>query len=526
MPTKKKPWTKKNKWSWVLGFFQRNILFIKNYLTSWRFVIFLWVLFIGICICYVFLFFSASRIETLITFPGTDVNLKELTNHPAGLLVSEKVQYTSTAGNTITWLYIDNESEKVVYYFHGNWAPIEYFYWDIQYISDLWYSVIAVEYPWYWNSTGLPYLDENRDFTNIFYENMKETLDFEDSDVIIWGYSVWTALAVDFAKDKDFDSLILFSPLASRYDYAKDSFGFAIQKLFFLPNSYISKESIKSISEPTLIIHGNIDKVVPFDQGKLVFENSLAEKKYFIEIDGFGHSLIPERYGWALHWYIENFLKTYDLEETKVVLTQDLATKLLSKYQKEKRIADLDFVSDTSITKYVDPNISFTEKGYIPQNMVQLDSQYTVDTKWNAQMRDIAAKDYEKMAQAFYEEFDEKMVAVSTYRSYNYQAGIKARWCPDNLCAKAGHSEHQSGLAIDFWSASTKAYWDSSPRLTKFYNWLYANAHTYGFHNGYQNGVETDGYDIEPWHWRYVWEEFATYLRDNDITFAQHYYSK
>jgi len=141
-------------------------------------------------------------------------------------------------------------------------------------------------------------------------------------------------------------------------------------------------------------------------------------------------------------------------------------------------------------------------------------------------MREQAAQQYELMAAAFYEEFDEKMVAVSTYRSYNYQAGIKARGCPDHLCAKAGHSEHQSGLAIDFWSASTKAYWDSSERLTKFYNWLSDNAHLYGFHNGYQNGVEVDGYAIEPWHWRYVGKEFAAYLKDKDITFAEFYYSQ
>jgi len=108
------------------------------YLLSWRFVVFLWVLFVAVILSYIFLFFSASRIETLITFPGRDINLKEITNHPAWLLVAENVSYTAPSGNTITGLYIDNNSEKIVYYFHGNGAPIEYFYSDIQFISDLW----------------------------------------------------------------------------------------------------------------------------------------------------------------------------------------------------------------------------------------------------------------------------------------------------------------------------------------------------------------------------------------------------
>lgn len=92
------------------------------------------------------------------------------------------------------------------------------------------------------------------------------------------------------------------------------------------------------------------------------------------------------------------------------------------------------------------------------------------------------------------------------------------------MCAKAGHSEHQSGLAIDLWSASTQATWQNSPRLTRFYTWLSENAHLYGFHNTYQRGLEIDGYEIEPWHWRYVGKKLATHLKENDITLAEFYY--
>ena len=101
-------------------------------------------------------------------------------------------------------------------------------------------------------------------------------------------------------------------------------------------------------------------------------------------------------------------------------------------------------------------------------------------------MREQAAESFENMAEAFYKAFEEKIVVVSSYRSYNYQAGIKARGCPDNLCAKAGHSEHQSGLSVDLWSASSNAYWKSSENLQRYYSWLSQNAHLYGFHNSYQ----------------------------------------
>jgi len=496
---------------------------MKNYFFSKKFLIFLWVLCTGIILLYLVLLFFATRIETIFTFPGKDINLKEISNHPAGLLVAEEVSYTSDAGNTISWLYVDNSAEKTVYYFHGNGAPIQYFYSDIQYISDLGFNVIAFDFPWYGKSTGYPTQQENQNFSEIFYSEMKKELWFTDENLIIWGYSVGTALAIDFAQNRDFDSLVLFSPLASRYEMSEKVFGFPIQKLFFLPNSYVSSETIKNISEPTLIIHGNGDSVVPVEQWREVYENSPATRKKFIELDGFGHSLIPERYGEVLKWYIEEFFSSQNPEKIETFLDRQTATEILEKLQTRRKLMSYDIFSDESLTKYVDPNITFNETGYIPQDMRRLDRTYIVDTKWDAQMREEAANAFEAMAQKFYEDMWEKIVVVSSYRSYSYQAGIKARGCPDNLCAKAGHSEHQSGLTADVWEASSDSQWKNSPRLMRYYDWLDTNAHNYWFHNSYQNGRAIDGYEIEPWHWRYVWQDLASYLHENSMTFAEYY---
>ena len=191
-----------------------------------------------------------------------------------------------------------------------------------------------------------------------------------------------------------------------------------------------------------------------------------------------------------------------------------------------KYLQDFDFVSDESYQKYVDPDIPFENLWYIPDDLRTLVSTHITDTRGDLRLRDTAATALEELAEDFYTHFWEKVVVVSSYRSYERQRQIKAGWCPDHLCAKAWYSEHQSGLAVDFWSASTEAYWKSSPRLMRFYDWLYDNAHLYGYHNSYQNGVEIDGYAVEPWHWRYLWVELATYLREQEITFAEFYYKR
>jgi len=533
MPAKKKKADQQKKTSLIIGIWEaiKNkifgfIIWVKNYFFSQRFLVFLGVLFLGIILCYVFLLLNAKRVETLMTFPGRDVNLKQLTNHPAGLIAAEKINITSRSWENINGLYIDNGAEKTVYYFHGNGAPMDHFYTEMRYIADMWYNLMSYDFPWYGESTGMPHKDLVDEFSEDFYTVIQREKWLREDDMIVWWYSIGTAVALEFAKEKDFDSLVLFSPLASRYDMSSKAFWFPLQKLFFLSNSYISRDIIRSVDEPTLIVHGNNDIVVPFIQGEEVFENAWSKEKYFIEIDDFGHSLITERYGDVLEYYVSDFLEDYKLSKEKIFLDRERATEILSQVEQQNFLSQLDMLNDSSYQKYVDPSISYTQIDYIPEDMRRLERGFVIDVKGDAQLREQAADAFEDLSETFFNEFGEKVSVVSSYRSYAYQAGIKARWCPDNLCAKAGHSEHQSGLWIDLWSASSKAYWDSSTRLTNFYNWLEENAHLFWFHNPYRNGVQVDGYEIEPWHWRYVWERFASYLREEDITFAEYYYKE
>ncbi len=214
------------------------------------------------------------------------------------------------------------------------------------------------------------------------------------------------------------------------------------------------------------------------------------------------------------------------IQKQEPVVYEDVTPVLSPEEKFQQYLSRIDLDSDDSVTKFVNPDFSFDSLRYTPTGLQKLDRTHIIDTKWDARLIPEARQHFEELAAAFYEAFQQKVVVVSSYRSYNYQAGIKARWCPDNLCAKAGHSEHQSWLAIDLWSASTNTYWKSNKRLTGYYSWLSENAHLYGFHNTYQKGREIDGYEIEPWHWRYVGIPLAIYLRDNDLTLAEFFIIK
>lgn len=99
-----------------------------------------------------------------------------------------------------------------------------------------------------------------------------------------------------------------------------------------------------------------------------------------------------------------------------------------------------------------------------------------------------------------------KLKIISGFRSYDYQEKIYNIYVKEfgeektnTFSAKPGHSEHQTGLAIDICDDSDKFIG------TKEDKWLQKNAYKFGFIIRYPKGKEEiTGYKYEPWHLRYV----------------------
>ncbi|MDD2505079.1 MAG: M15 family metallopeptidase [Bacilli bacterium] len=116
---------------------------------------------------------------------------------------------------------------------------------------------------------------------------------------------------------------------------------------------------------------------------------------------------------------------------------------------------------------------------------------------------------------------------ASGYRSYDYQGGLYQNYvnrdgvkAADTYSARAGHSEHQSGLAFDLNSV------DSSFAATNESKWITENCYLYGFIIRYpKDKAHETGYKYEPWHLRYVGLELAQklYNQGNWITMESYF---
>jgi len=161
--------------------------------------------------------------------------------------------------------------------------------------------------------------------------------------------------------------------------------------------------------------------------------------------------------------------------------------------------------------------------GYAPSDLVTLtESSYRVSRN-GLTLRRAAAAALDEMAKAARAD-GVVLVASSAYRSYEYQTQVYNRnvremgqEAADRESAKPGHSQHQTGLVVDFGSI------DDSFAATAAGRWLSANASRFGWSLSFPDGYEAvTGYRWESWHYRYVGKGLAAFI-DNYFDGIQQY---
>lgn len=123
------------------------------------------------------------------------------------------------------------------------------------------------------------------------------------------------------------------------------------------------------------------------------------------------------------------------------------------------------------------------------------------------------------------------LLAISGYRGEAEQARLFERAVRTHgedvgarTTARPGHSEHQTGLAIDVTGADGRCPAERCFAETPEAAWLVAHAAEHGFTIRYPPGKEAvTGYDHEPWHLRHVGVTLATHLQEHDRTLEEWY---
>lgn len=167
----------------------------------------------------------------------------------------------------------------------------------------------------------------------------------------------------------------------------------------------------------------------------------------------------------------------------------------------------------------------------VPMTLVKPDVVPTTPSKAeNIYMVPEAAQALEKLFDAAAQE-GLTLYATSGFRSYSTQKAIFNRKletmserAANASVAKAGYSEHQTGLAMDIEGETTlgtgltEKFGESPEGI-----WVAEHCHEYGFIVRYPEGkTKITGYIYEPWHLRYVGVEHAQKIAELDVTFEEY----
>ena len=160
---------------------------------------------------------------------------------------------------------------------------------------------------------------------------------------------------------------------------------------------------------------------------------------------------------------------------------------------------------------------------YIPLQLEMIDPEFATENKFLVHDAKIAFENLSRDAKVL----GYQIIAVSAYRDYHYQEKLyhdyvndKGQQYADNCSARPGHSEHQTGLAIDVMGSNQD--YNLFEESIEF-SWMKENAHKYGFIMRYPKGKEKrTGFKYEPWHYRYVGIEKATHIYEKNLTLEEY----
>lgn len=212
---------------------------------------------------------------------------------PAELGLSGIDEVTLELGNghrLHSWYAQAATGQPTLLLFHGNAGAVSHRAHRFLDYMPHGFGVFVLGYPGYGGSDGSPSEASFADAAMTAYRFL-EARGIDPADIVIYGESIGSGVAVRLAAQVPARALVLEAPMASAIDVASRHYPLLPVRLL-LRDAYRSIDRVASIDMPLLIIHGTDDTIIPIESGRLLFE-AAVEPKQFAAIRGAGHNDLP-----------------------------------------------------------------------------------------------------------------------------------------------------------------------------------------------------------------------------------------
>ena len=192
---------------------------------------------------------------------------------------------TSDNIELLGWYHEKNlKDHKTLVYFHGNAGSLENRIHKLNHFKNMNINFLIIAWRGFSGNNGKP-TEEG------LYIDGKSAIDWlikkgvDEKNLILYGESLGTGVATHLAQNKNYAGVILETPFTSMIDTAKKFYPY-IPVSLLLKDKFENYKKIKNINSPILVMHGEVDQIVPFFMGKKIYELANKPKySYFTKYD-------------------------------------------------------------------------------------------------------------------------------------------------------------------------------------------------------------------------------------------------
>ncbi|HYG25645.1 MAG TPA: alpha/beta hydrolase [Caulobacteraceae bacterium] len=207
---------------------------------------------------------------------------------PGGPSIAVVQIETEDGERLVGWWLPAEDDNPTILFFNGNAAGLAVQEGRWRRIADKGVGFLAIAYRGYDGSTGRPTEAGLHMDAAAAYDWLIRRV--APSRIVIHGFSLGSGVAVRLASERSARAVILEAPYTATVDVAAETYPWAPVSLLML-DQYRSRDIIDRVEEPVLVIHGDADEVIPFDQGWALYRMA-GQPKAFVRMVGSNHSTL------------------------------------------------------------------------------------------------------------------------------------------------------------------------------------------------------------------------------------------
>ena len=223
----------------------------------------------------------ACVVATMYIFQRSLMYFPETVRTPpaaAGLRDTQEITLTSADGETlVAWHHPPPDGRPLILYFHGNGGSLRLRAERFGKLIAAGNGLLAVSYRGYGGSTGKPSEDGLLEDARAAYAFAAARV--PPSRIVVFGESLGTGVAIALAAEKPVAKLILDAPFTSAADIAAAAYAFAPVR-WLMKDQFRSSERIERVSVPVLVLHGELDTIIPIASGEKLYERIKSPKRF------------------------------------------------------------------------------------------------------------------------------------------------------------------------------------------------------------------------------------------------------